>query len=135
MRAHAFWIAWATVLVCGSAIAETGDCGDARNTVEMNACADKELTAADADLNKAYRKVLARVPSVDAPAPYDAKGYEAALRAAQRAWVAYRDADCKGVVPFEWGGGTGATAAVLGCLTEKTKARTKDLNESSFGPQ
>ena len=117
----------------GPVVAETADCGKAITTVEMNACADQELAAADAKLNEAYKKALDKAAGQNAPAPYDAKAYEAAIRAAQRAWVAFRDADCKGVVPFEWGGGTGATAAVLGCLSSKTTARTKELEES--GPQ
>jgi uncharacterized protein YecT (DUF1311 family) len=134
MRALLVAVGFGGLIACGPVVAGTADCGEARNTVEMIACADQELAAADAKLNEAYLKVLKRAADLNAPAPYDGKAYEAALRAAQRAWVAFRDADCKGVVPFEWGGGMGATAAVLGCLAAKTTARTKELNES-YGPQ
>ena len=51
------------------------------------------------------------------------------MRAAQRAWVAFRDAGCKGAMPMEWSGGSGTSAAVLICMREKTEARTKDLKE------
>jgi hypothetical protein len=30
---------------------------------------------------------------------------------------------------MEWSGGTGTSSAVLGCMTELTKARAKDLAE------
>ena len=134
MRTLSVATALGAFVACGPAAAQTVDCENARNTVEMNICADRELAAADAGLNEAYKKALEKAAGQDAPVPYNAKAYEAALRAAQRAWIAFRDADCKGVVPFEWGGGTGTTAAVLGCMSAKTKARTKELNES-FGPQ
>ena len=61
--------------------------------------------------------------------PYDAKSWEAALRASQRAWIAFRDAECNDHVAMFWTGGTGATVDIIGCKTEMTKARTKDLKE------
>jgi uncharacterized protein YecT (DUF1311 family) len=105
------------------------DCDNANSTVEMNFCADKDFAAADRALNAAYRSVLTDAKKRDVEPPYDAKHFEDALRASQRAWVAYRDADCKDLVAQEWSGGTGTTSAVLGCMTEKTKQRTKDLKE------
>ena len=106
------------------------DCSDANSTYEQNACADKELAKADAALNAVYQKVLARIAESDQEKPYDPKSWEEALRADQRAWVAFRDADCKGLVPMFWSGGTATTAQVLGCMTAKTEARTKDLEEN-----
>ena len=103
------------------------DCKAAVTTVDLNACAEIELEAADADLNAAYKKALEKIKKHDHDKPFDAKAYETAFRAAQRAWVAYRDADCKGVVPFVAGGGTATTGEILGCLTDKTKARTAEI--------
>ena len=105
------------------------DCEKATATFELNFCAGKELTKADAELNEVYAKVLARIPAISSEPPYDAKSFEAALRASQRAWVAYRDADCNGLVPMSWNGGTATSGEVLGCMTSKTKERTKDLLE------
>ena len=65
----------------------------------------------------------------DNPAPYSAQAWETELRTSQRAWIAFRDADCKGLVPMEWSGGTGTSYAVLGCMTALTKARTEALAE------
>ena len=104
------------------------DCNNAGTTVEMNFCADKDFRAADDKLNAVYKKVLAQIAEVDLEKPYDRASWEEAMRASQRAWVAFRDADCKGAVPMEWSGGTGTTAAVVGCMTSLTEARTKDLS-------
>jgi len=123
----------ALLLICGlsspTARAEDINCNDIRNTVESNFCADRDYKAADEALNAAYRKVIERIADSGAEPPYDRASWEKLMREAQRAWIAYRDADCKGVVPMEWSGGTATTAAVLTCLREKTEARTKDLEE------
>lgn len=108
------------------------DCAAATTTVDLVACAQRDFQTADTGLNAAYKRALDAVRGHDAPPPNDAKAYETALRAAQRAWVAYRDADCKGVVPFAWSGGQGAETEILGCLTAKTEARTRELLEA-FG--
>jgi uncharacterized protein YecT (DUF1311 family) len=103
------------------------DCANASSTVELNFCAEKELDKADAALNETYKKVLAFIAKSGSDTPYDSKSWEDALRESQRAWVAFRDADCKGLIPMSWSGGTGTSGAVLGCLTEKTKLRTTEL--------
>ena len=115
--------------------AEQIDCSNANNTLEMNFCADKEFAAADAELNAVYKRALARIAQSDGEKPYDPKSWETALRASQRAWVAFRDADCKGLVPMEWSGGTGTTAAVLGCMVQLTQARAKSLTERFAEPE
>ena len=51
------------------------------------------------------------------------------MKKPERKWIAFRDADCRGAMAYEWYGGTGATLAVLGCMTSLTEARTKDLRE------
>jgi uncharacterized protein YecT (DUF1311 family) len=105
------------------------DCSNASTTVEMNFCADKDFAAADENLNAIYKKVLAQIDDSGLEKPYDRASWEEAMRASQRAWVAYRDADCKGLVPMEWSGGSGTSAAVLGCMSQKTIERTKELSE------
>lgn len=105
------------------------DCANANSTVEMNFCSDKAFDEADAKLNAVYQNVLAQIAKSDLEKPYDRASWEAAMREAQRAWVAFRDADCKGAVPMEWSGGTGTSAAVSGCMTEKTETRAKELSE------
>lgn len=110
-----------------SADDEAIDCAHASSTAEMNVCAEEGFDAADAKLNATYKKALAHVAERDLDPPFDRAGWEAALRASQRAWLAFRDADCKGAVPMEWSGGTGTTTAVFGCLTAKTRTRIEEL--------
>lgn len=134
MRRLIMFAAFMSLNTCAATAADAVDCRNATSTYEMNVCADEDFSVADAALNAAYQAALTKIKGQDAPAPYDAKAYEAAFRAAQRAWVAFRNADCGGVVPFEWTGGSGTTAAVLGCMVSKTETRTKELS-LSFGPQ
>lgn len=105
------------------------NCENATATVELNFCAERDFDAADAELNKVYAEALKAIPDMATEAPYDAKGWEAALRASQRAWVAYRDAECNDHVAMFWTGGSGATSDIIGCKEEMTRARTKELKE------
>lgn len=105
------------------------DCNDIRNTHESNVCAERDFQAADASLNEVYKRVLAHIAENGGDKPYDSRTWSEAMKASQRAWVAFRDADCKGVVPIEWSGGTGTSAAVLGCMTSKTKERIRELED------
>ena len=118
----------ASLCATGPALAEI-DCANAGTTVELNFCADKDYQAADKALNAAYADAVAYNRTREMDKPSDKTKLEAAMRNAQRAWVAYRDSDCKDLVALEWSGGTGATSAILGCMTEKTIQRTKELKE------
>lgn len=103
------------------------DCATASATSELNSCAEKALEKADGELDIAYQKVVAFIAKNGGDKPYDSKSWEEALRASQRAWLAYRDADCKGLVPMAWSGGSATSGEVLGCMTGMTAARTKEL--------
>lgn len=62
------------------------DCMDrAGSQSQMNTCAGADLQRADAELNQVYQAVLKRY--ADDPA------FVARLRAAERAWIAFRDAE------------------------------------------
>ncbi len=106
-----------------------GDCAEALSTVELNRCAAAEFEKADAELNATYQKALTAIPGFASDPPWDAKSWETALRASQRAWVSFRDAECDGHVAMFWTNGTGATGDILGCKTEKTEQRTKELKD------
>lgn len=116
-------------------MAQNIDCANAQNTIEINFCADREYAAADAALNDIYKQALAAIAKSDGEKPYDPKSWEAALRASQRAWIAFRDADCKGLEPMQWSGGTGTTGAVLGCMTQLTQERIRVLKERFAEPE
>ncbi|MEX0955973.1 MAG: lysozyme inhibitor LprI family protein [Rhizobiaceae bacterium] len=105
------------VLAVAAGGAAAQDCDDPQTQMEMNACAGKAYEEADAALNAAYAEVRSHL---------DADG-RAQLVATQRAWIAFRDAECsfrsRGVE-----GGTIYTTIHAGCLTALTEQRTQDFN-------
>lgn len=110
--AVAFPFAWA------GAAGAAADCANATSTAAMVACAQRELEQHDARLNDVYKRLMA--PNrLDGPA-------RDLLRTAQRAWIAFRDADCA------WSadamrGGTGASVLAASCLAEHTRRRADAL--------
>ena len=69
--------------------AEKIDCGNAQSTYEINACADKEFSSADAELNAAYQAALKAVPQFAAgEKPYDARSWKRrCVPASGRGWL------------------------------------------------
>ena len=90
-----------------------------KTQTDMNRNYDHELEVADAELDKVYKGAMTQASSARA---------KDALRNAERAWIKYRDSECK----FETLGASGGTAypvvAVI-CLTIKIRARTQELQE------
>ncbi len=106
----------AVAMMFGAAPGEAADCRDPVTQAEMNACAGEAYEKADAELNAAYREVKERVEGESANL----------LVAAQRAWVAFRDAECA----FAASGSAGGSIhpmAVSNCLEHMTKQRTAEL--------
>ena len=91
---------------------------------ELNACALQDGQKADEALNAAYREALAWARGEDLD---DEVGEtEAGLRAAQRAWVAFRDANCV-VHPAAQGRGSMAPMLLYGCFEGTTRERAREL--------
>jgi uncharacterized protein YecT (DUF1311 family) len=85
----------------------------------LDVCADADYKAADAKLNQAYAKVMKRLGD-------DADGRKL-LQGAQRAWIAFRDAECN----FQTNGskdGTIYPMEVSLCRRGLTEERTKALD-------
>ncbi|MCJ2095231.1 DUF1311 domain-containing protein [Methylobacterium sp. J-072] len=60
--------------------------------------------------------------------PQDSKAaWKTQFMAAQRAWIAFRDADCGDLTFSEWNNGSGITAALYACKSDKTVQRTDDI--------
>ena len=88
--------------------AQAGCPGDTQ--MEMNSCAANDYSRADDELNATWRKL-----------PKSTQ-----LLAAQRAWIAYRDAECS-FRKAQFEGGSIAPLIFSSCLSELTKERTKIL--------
>ena len=84
----------------------------------MNICADADYKAADAKLNEVYREVMKRLSD-------DAEGRKL-LQTAQRAWIAFRDAECA-FSANDSKGGSIYPMLISECLAEFTNARTEQL--------
>ncbi|MFL8990190.1 lysozyme inhibitor LprI family protein [Pseudomonas sp. QLc11A] len=92
------------------------DCDNASNQATMNQCAAQQNAAADKELNALYQQITSRFKGN----PDNKK----LLVGAQRAWVAFRDAECK----FSASGVEGGSVYPLiysNCTTELTKARVQ----------
>ncbi|RJT39407.1 DUF1311 domain-containing protein [Mesorhizobium waimense] len=99
--------------------ARADDCANAQDQATMNECAGKDFHAADKKLNDAYKQIEGRLKD-------DAAGKKLLIDA-QRAWVAFRDAECK----FQGGppatAGTIYSMVVANCQTSLTNDRLKDF--------
>ncbi|WP_323939547.1 lysozyme inhibitor LprI family protein [Aeromonas caviae] len=105
------------LLLATTAVQAEQDCTAPVTQTDMNICAFQDYQRADAKLNAAYKKWIASLE----------KAQLERLRTAQRAWIAFRDAQCR----YEAGvyeGGSMAPMVHSSCLTQLTEARTKDLN-------
>ncbi|MBZ9711493.1 lysozyme inhibitor LprI family protein [Mesorhizobium sp. ESP7-2] len=99
--------------------ARAADCANAQDQATMNQCAGKDFGAADKKLNDAYKQIMDRLK--------DNAASRKLLVDAQRAWVAFRDAECK----FQGGpidtAGTVYPMVVANCQTSLTNGRLKDF--------
>ncbi len=106
-------------LAYGIAFAEPsegkGGCwGTALTQAQITSCAAAEATASDKRLNAAYRDLLRYLDPAESRE----------LAAAQRTWLAFRNADCAW-----WVGATFSLAPTnkLSCLADLSNARAKEL--------
>jgi uncharacterized protein YecT (DUF1311 family) len=91
------------------------DCPDDADPAQLNQCLERVFSRADAELNRQYQAALTALPS----------GAER-IRAAQRAWLAYRDAHCATAVPAVASVETQNLEGVL-CRTRLTEGRAREL--------
>lgn len=91
-------------------------CGDLMTQGEMNRCAEDDYKKADAELNKVYQQTMAKL-SVE---------HKLKLKAAQQAWIQFRDAHCE-CDAFTFDGGTMQPLIKYTCLEEETRHRIKQL--------
>ncbi len=87
-----------------------------KDTATAVACQERETRIWDERLNASFK---------DARAHVDAATGEA-LKAAQRAWIAFRDAKCA-VSEIEYGGGSMATVMVADCKRTETGRRALEM--------
>ncbi len=115
----------ALVLLAAPALADEAlDCKDPKDQNSMTQCAALGFEAADKALNEAWPKLKA-----DAEANDEGTGkteYAEALLASQRAWLAFRDAECNWQ-GFEAHGGSLEPMILYACKARLTKERITQL--------
>ncbi|MEL6518445.1 MAG: lysozyme inhibitor LprI family protein [Pseudomonadota bacterium] len=102
---------------------------DGQTTVGMMQCVLAEHVVWDGYLNAEYRATMGWARAADQAEGEDLPEFARraeALRAAQRAWIAFRDTEC-GLAYAVWGAGSMRQIAGADCLMEMTARRALDL--------
>ncbi len=105
--------------------AQPVDCDDALAQQDMNRCAAASAREADAELNRVYPQVVRQMQRYDRDAETGGEA-ERRLREAQRAWIAFRDAQCS-LAGVEALGGSLEPLLVSGCIKDLTERRISEL--------
>ncbi|WP_333900030.1 lysozyme inhibitor LprI family protein [Agrobacterium pusense] len=127
-----------TALICITAgismpvAAQEPNCKEPQTQADMTICAGKDYEKADKELNVAYQKLRKLLIERDKAADADGKGATDALVTAQRAWVAFRDANCA-LAGFQARGGSMEPMLISSCLAETSGKRAEELRQLSEG--
>lgn len=108
----------ALFLIVSAAAQDKDPCYDPQTQLEINACAAERYKEADAELNKVYKQVMTEL----------SKDRKTQLKAAQIAWIEFRDAHCQ-FKSAEYHGGSLYPTLYHDCLTAMTEFRTLQLRE------
>ncbi|WP_045023525.1 lysozyme inhibitor LprI family protein [Rhizobium nepotum] len=120
-------------LAVGPALADDApDCTSPQTQTDMTECAGEDYEKADRQLNAEYQKVRKQLAERDRSAEESDKGATDALITAQRAWVAFRDANCD-AFGFQARGGTMEPMLVSACLADMSSKRADELRQFSEG--
>lgn len=122
-------LATALLLMTVSALAPATDavtCNEGGTQIELNACAADDLAVADKQLNEVYKALMTKEAKN--------KAFTTKLRTAQKAWVAFRDAELdamyacnEGAIQICWGSMVSQTYATW--QAKMTRERTKRLQQ------
>lgn len=113
----------ALLLVAG----QEPQCDNPITQSDMTRCEIRRFEGADRAMNRQWKVTLAEMRTADRSPSGDGRpGYADQLLAAQRAWLAYRDAHCRSD-GYRMRGGSAEPMLVAGCRAELTEARTKQL--------
>jgi len=119
---------WAVVILMLMAVPvradDAPDCNEPQDQNTMTRCAGLDFEKADKELNALWPKLKADAEANDKDT--GKHEYADALLASQRAWIAFRDAECiwQG---FDSHGGSLEPMIVNGCSARLTRDRIKQL--------
>ena len=119
MHLFKFFLVVCLLVTNGYAMASAA-CDNANTQTELNQCTAMSYQTADDKLNEAYQALVGRLASNP--------GSLEKLRAAQRAWIGFRDAECA----YESSAVEGGSAQPMvrnGCFKVLTGQRTERVRE------
>ena len=111
-------IAFGILLVLGAGGASAANCANPTTQSEMNICANQSYERADGELNVKYQEIVRRMQGGSGVALF---------RAAQRAWIPFRDAECA-FFASTYEGGSMQPMAMSVCLEDVTRKRIADFD-------
>jgi uncharacterized protein YecT (DUF1311 family) len=101
-------------------------CDDAQTTEEIQSCNQKEFETSDARLNETYQKIVGIFQQNNDAAKQNVKNVEN-LKAAQAAWLKYRETNCLAETETYAGGAMEKYAGLI-CKRRLTEQRIEELN-------
>ncbi len=111
-------IALGLSLMASASSVQAADCDSMSNQNAMNQCFSNEYKNSDAELNKLYKEIRSRLK--------DDADTAKLLVSAQKAWIAYRDAECV-FTSAASAGGSIYPMIVSQCRDGITRKRIKDF--------
>jgi uncharacterized protein YecT (DUF1311 family) len=112
-------------------------CDDPQTQLAMNTCASMDFNAADAALNEQWAITARDMRNLDEQIDRDEDqqaGHYETLLTGQRAWLAFRDAQCRSESFFARGGSL-QPALEFHCKAFMTELRIQQLRDLSAGPE
>jgi uncharacterized protein YecT (DUF1311 family) len=109
---------------------ELNDCiaKQGSSNASINQCMSNIFVERDQTLNSTYQQAMQIAKTDDAnSSTANSSANQSGLKAAEKAWLAYRDAECT-AEGATMDGGTGTGGVIIGCKTRMTEARTAEIN-------
>lgn len=110
-----------------SPVFATSDCSSGNNDQEVHTCTQKNRNETELDLNKEYKLAKTRVETLFKGDNKELSQYMDALTEAQRAWLKYRENDCKLASYAADKGSDLSNANINMCTSELNEQRIKKL--------
>lgn len=125
MKLHPVVLLFSLLIPLPTAAQEADPCVMAAKTqAELNECSTQRYRAVDVTLNRVYKEIVAAL----GPKP------TGKLKEAQRAWIAFRDANCEAQA-FDYANGRLYTKVYTDCLSTVTQTRIAELRRVYLGLQ
>ena len=111
-----FLLVFSSLITISSQSNASDNCNNLKTQLEMNACAANEYQRDDAKLNEYYKELAEKLGPSE----------KERLKAAQRAWIKFRDLQCE-LEASRYEGGSIRPLVRSSCLAQVTKQRNEDL--------